>query len=54
METSFSPSRRKFIRNLSLGIGAMGLTPGIASLAAHAAQSKKMGVALVGLGYYAG
>lgn len=54
MKTSFSPSRRKFIRNLSLGVGAMGLTPGISSLTAQTGQAKKMGVALVGLGYYAG
>lgn len=46
-------SRRDFIRNASLGIGALALSPAIAQLA-MAKPAKKLGIALVGLGYYSG
>jgi predicted dehydrogenase len=46
-------SRRRFLRQLSLGIGTASLTPAISSLAACLpASGKKLGIALVGLGGY--
>jgi predicted dehydrogenase len=44
-------SRRSFIRNASLGFGALALSPALAKLA-MANPAKKLGIALVGLGYY--
>ncbi|AYL96381.1 Gfo/Idh/MocA family protein [Mucilaginibacter celer] len=46
-------SRRNFIRNASLGIGSLALSPTLIQLAA-AKPAKKLGIALVGLGYYSG
>ncbi len=46
-------SRRSFIRNGTLGIGALALGPALASMAtASSYPQKKLGIALVGLGYY--
>lgn len=44
-------SRRSFIRNTSLGLGALAFSPALAQLA-MAKPAKKLGIALVGLGYY--
>jgi predicted dehydrogenase len=46
-------SRRKFIRNVSLGLGAAALSPSLLSFIRSAKPGKKLGVALVGLGSYA-
>lgn len=49
----YNPSRRKTLRKLSLGAGAMLVTPTPASLSASGSSpAKKLGVALVGLGNY--
>jgi len=45
-------SRRSFIRTGSIGIGALALGPALSSLAASSNPGKKLGIALVGLGYY--
>src|ERR1700761_1597282 len=52
MSSSNKFSRRSFIRTGSLGIGALALGPALTSLAATR-PAKKLGIALVGLGYYA-
>ncbi len=52
MEFSSKFSRRGFIRTGALGIGALTLSSRLAALAAHLEPNKKLGVALVGLGYY--
>src|ERR1700761_805197 len=52
MSSSNRFSRRSFIRTGSLGIGALALGPALTSLAATR-PAKKLGIALVGLGYYA-
>jgi predicted dehydrogenase len=46
-------SRRKFIRNVSLGLGAAALSPALSSFVRSVSLEKKLGVALVGLGSYA-
>src|ERR1700744_675663 len=46
-------SRRDFLRNSMIGAGALTLAPSLASLAAAKPQ-KKLGIAIVGLGMYAG
>ncbi len=46
-------SRRKFIRNISLGFGATALSPALSSFAFRSSSpEKKLGIALVGLGSY--
>src|ERR1700748_915260 len=52
MASSNKFSRRSFIRTGSLGIGVLALGPALTSLAATR-PAKKLGIALVGLGYYA-
>lgn len=53
MSSNHFNSRRKFLSNISLGIGATALAPTIASLAGFCtAPKKKLGIALVGLGSY--
>jgi predicted dehydrogenase len=53
MKTTPKLSRRNFIKTSSAGVGALALAPALSSLAAFAKQpDKKLGVALVGLGYY--
>lgn len=50
---SQSYSRRDFVRQLSLGAGALTAAPSLAaSLAHHSVPPKKLGIALVGLGNY--
>ncbi|MDN3582724.1 Gfo/Idh/MocA family protein [Mucilaginibacter flavus] len=49
--TNQNTSRRNFIRNTSLGLSALALSPVFAKLA-MAKPGKKLGIALVGLGYY--
>jgi len=45
--------RRKFLRDISFGIGATALAPAFSSRAAHVIPAeKKLGIALVGLGSY--
>ena len=46
-------SRRKFIRNISFGLGAAALSPALSSFVHSSPPGKKLGVALVGLGSYA-
>jgi predicted dehydrogenase len=46
-------SRRKFIRNVSLGLGAVALSPALSSFVLSFPPGKKLGIALVGLGSYA-
>ena len=55
MAKSNNYSRRNFLRDITLGIGATALTPGLSSMAASCSPlpKKKLGVALVGLGNYA-
>lgn len=48
----YQPSRRRFVRNLSLGLGGALLSHPL--LAACSPREKKLGIALVGLGSYAG
>ncbi|WP_184548724.1 Gfo/Idh/MocA family protein [Mucilaginibacter sp. FT3.2] len=48
---SSKTSRRSFIRNASLGLGALAFSPALAQLAITK-PGKKLGIALVGLGYY--
>jgi predicted dehydrogenase len=45
-------SRRSFIKTGSLAAGALAFGPALSSLAASSNSNKKLGVALVGLGYY--
>ncbi|EOR92943.1 glucose-fructose oxidoreductase [Arcticibacter svalbardensis MN12-7] len=54
MEINNKYSRRRFIRTLTYGTGALVLAPQLASLAScfPAASNKKLGIALVGLGGY--
>ncbi len=53
--THTSVSRRRFIRNTTLGLTAVGFGAApLSSLAAGKGSGKKLGVALVGLGNYAG
>jgi predicted dehydrogenase len=50
---SGSASRRRFLRNFSLGIGSVAVSPGLKSLARRfSSPGKKAGIALVGLGSY--
>jgi predicted dehydrogenase len=51
MSSGFNTSRRRFIRNASLGFGALALGPALSQLA-FAKPGKKLGLALVGLGSY--
>ncbi|PWK79983.1 putative dehydrogenase [Mucilaginibacter oryzae] len=53
MATVQKTSRRNFIRSASLGIGALALSPALVQLS-MARSAKKLGIALVGLGGYAG
>src|ERR1700710_2813298 len=53
MSLSNKFSRRNFIRVGAMGVGALTLGPALNSLAA-AKPGKKLGIALVGLGSYAG
>jgi predicted dehydrogenase len=46
-------SRRKFIRNVSLGLSAAALSPALSSFVRSSPPGKKLGIALVGLGSYA-
>jgi predicted dehydrogenase len=50
---SINTSRRNFIRNTSVGFGALALGPVLSQLA-MAKPGKKLGIALVGLGSYSG
>jgi predicted dehydrogenase len=50
MSNSYHYSRRRFIRDVSLGTAL--LTPALSTLAAYASPPKKLGIALVGLGSY--
>jgi len=54
MKNSNPSNRRDFLRTLSLGIGAMALTPALNTLAYGTAlpANSKLGIALVGLGGY--
>jgi len=45
-------NRRKFLRTLSYGIGAITVVPGVIALSSLAPGRKKLGIALVGLGGY--
>jgi|GEM_PF-3550164 len=46
-------SRRRFIKTGSVAVGALTLGPALSALAmASSGPGKKLGVALVGLGYY--
>ena len=51
MNSSFNSSRRKFIKNASLGMGALVLGPAFTQLS-YSKGGNKLGVALVGLGSY--
>jgi predicted dehydrogenase len=54
MSSSYFHSRRKFLRDLSLGIGATAISPALSLAACSSpADGKKLGIALVGLGSYA-
>lgn len=55
LNTHLSITKRKFIRNSTLGLGVLGLgfSP-LSGLTADKAAGKKLGVALVGLGSYSG
>jgi predicted dehydrogenase len=53
MSAYHTNSRRKFIRNLSLGLGATAFAPAISALNLRSlSPEKKLGIALVGLGSY--
>jgi len=53
MSANHSITRRKFLGNISLGLGAATIGSGIASLAGFCSPpKKKLGIALVGLGSY--
>ncbi|RVU03059.1 Gfo/Idh/MocA family oxidoreductase [Mucilaginibacter limnophilus] len=56
MKSINSKSRRDFLRHVSYGAGALAFAPVFKSLAActPSAKDKKLGIALVGLGGYAG
>ena len=45
-------NRRKFLQTLSLGLGTLALAPTLSPLESLAAEDKKLGIALVGLGGY--
>ncbi|MXV50035.1 Gfo/Idh/MocA family oxidoreductase [Pedobacter sp. HMF7647] len=49
-------TRRSFIKNISVGVGAAALAPNLSFLEACAStvENKKLGIALIGLGGYAG
>jgi predicted dehydrogenase len=51
MSNSYFYSRRRFLRDVSLGTAA--LSPALSTLAAVTTPQKKLGIALVGLGNYA-
>ena len=51
MSSDLKFSRRNFIRTSALAAGALALSPVLSALAV-AKQGKKLGIALVGLGYY--
>lgn len=51
MSNSYHYSRRRFIRDVSLG-GTAILSPALSTLAAYSSNEKKLGIALVGLGSY--
>src|SRR5438128_2343319 len=53
MALSQKTSRRRFLRNASLGVGALTIGSALSQLA-WAKPDKKLGIALVGLGGYAG
>jgi len=53
MNNHYTSSRRRFIRNIGMSIGAMTLGPGSSSWSPRDPNQKKLGIALVGLGYYA-
>lgn len=46
------PTRRKFIKDLSLGFGSIALMPAFTAYSCSAKQKNKLGIALVGLGSY--
>jgi predicted dehydrogenase len=50
--TTKHSSRRKFIRDISLGLGAAAASPALTSLASGMPTERKLGIALVGLGSY--
>jgi predicted dehydrogenase len=50
MSNSYHYTRRRFLRDVSLGTAA--LSPALTTLAAYTAPQKKLGIALVGLGSY--
>ena len=50
MSNSYFYSRRRFLRDVSLGTAA--LSPALSTLAAYTTPQKKLGIALVGLGNY--
>lgn len=45
-------SRRKFLKDISLGFGSIALLPGLTAYSCSAKQKDKLGIALVGLGGY--
>ena len=51
MSNSYFYSRRRFLRDVSLGTAA--LSPALSTLASVSSPQKKLGIALVGLGNYA-
>jgi predicted dehydrogenase len=53
MATDYQFSRRGFIRAGAIGVGALALTPALSALALNK-PGKKLGIAIVGLGTYAG
>jgi len=53
MATDQDYSRRGFIRTGAIGMGALAMAPALSALAANKAN-KKLGIAIVGLGMYAG
>lgn len=54
MRAAGNYTRRNFIRNLSLGTGAISLSPALSAMASCSVnnQKKKLGIALIGLGGY--
>ena len=53
MSTFYNLNRRGFIRSGAIGVGALALTPALNALALNKPQ-KKLGIAIMGLGMYAG
>jgi predicted dehydrogenase len=53
MATDYQFSRRGFIRTGAIGVGALALAPALSAMALNK-PSKKLGIAIVGLGSYAG